>query len=494
MILFASCLLFSTFAGTHAAVGHSGSLEIVNKAVSPDGYSRSAVLVDGELPGPLITAEKGDRFQLNVVDKLTEADMLTDTSIHWHGLLQKYTNWADGMDDAEYPMTTGYSFLYDFETGDQADSHLSTQYCDGLRGPMVTYDPNDPVKDLYDIDDEGTVLSLSDWYHYNSLQAPKATTPLPNSTLINGLGRYENGPLSDLVVVNVSHGKRYRFRLVSMSCEPAWVFSIDGHSLNIIEVDSGATQPLLVDSIEIYPGQRYSFVLIATQEVSNYWIRACPLQNGMYQGFANGTNSAILRYAGAATQEPKSTTSTPVSKYPLVETALHPLVPTEVPGTHAPGAADVNLQFNITFNASIGRRTPIRQRPSYCRFSQERTHTAQELIPKGSLYELPRNKTIEISIPGAPVPPSWPQLPCSPQNWDNPVIRDVVSTGNSTDHLTTFRFRTDNAGPWILHCHIDWHLSIGLAVVLAEDIPGIETQIHPPVAWDQLCVINNSTA
>ena len=44
-------------------------------------------------------------------------------------------------------------------------SHLSTQYCDGLRGPMVIYDPEDPYLDMYDVDDESTVLTLADWYH-----------------------------------------------------------------------------------------------------------------------------------------------------------------------------------------------------------------------------------------------------------------------------------------------------------------------------------------
>ena len=32
-------------------------------------------------------------------------------------------------------------------------SHESVQYCDGLRGPMVIYDHDDPHKDLYDVDD-----------------------------------------------------------------------------------------------------------------------------------------------------------------------------------------------------------------------------------------------------------------------------------------------------------------------------------------------------
>jgi len=30
---------------------------------------------------------------------------------------------------------------------------LATQYCDGLRGPFVVYDPHDPHLHLYDYDD-----------------------------------------------------------------------------------------------------------------------------------------------------------------------------------------------------------------------------------------------------------------------------------------------------------------------------------------------------
>lgn len=31
--------------------------------------------------------------------------------------------------------------------------YLATQYCDGLRGAFIIYDPQDPHKHLYDIDD-----------------------------------------------------------------------------------------------------------------------------------------------------------------------------------------------------------------------------------------------------------------------------------------------------------------------------------------------------
>lgn len=92
-------------------------------------------------------------------------------------------------------------------------------------------------------------------------------------------------------------------------------------------------------------GQRYSFVLHADQKVGNYWVRANP--NLGLTGFAGGINSAILRYVGASKVEP-ATNSTGTT--PLVETALHPLVKTPVPGKPFPGGADVTLNLNIVLN------------------------------------------------------------------------------------------------------------------------------------------------
>jgi FtsP/CotA-like multicopper oxidase with cupredoxin domain len=59
----------------------------------------------------------------------------------------------------------GHSFTYNFASAGQAGtfwyhSHHSTQYCDGLRGPMIVYDPNDPMKTMYDVDD-GSLSGLA---------------------------------------------------------------------------------------------------------------------------------------------------------------------------------------------------------------------------------------------------------------------------------------------------------------------------------------------
>ncbi|GLB41431.1 putative multicopper oxidase family protein [Lyophyllum shimeji] len=476
--------------------------------IAPDGFSRSAVLAGGaadsvSFPGPLIKGNKGDRFQLNVIDSLTDGTMLKSTSIHWHGLFQRGSGWADGpVGVNQCPIAPGNSFLYDFTVPDQAGtfwyhSHYSTQYCDGLRGALVVYDPADPHASLYDVDDDSTIITLADWYH---VPAPSAgLVPTSDSTLINGLGRYPGGPTSPLAVINVVSGKRYRFRLVSISCDPNYVFSIDGHTMNIIEVDGVNVTPLTVDSIQIFAGQRYSFVLTANQPVGNYWIRAKP-NVALGVDFTGGINSAILRYSGAAVADP---TTTSTSSNPMLETNLHPLENPGAPGAHQAGGADVSLNLAIAFAGgkfTVNGATFAPPTAPVLLQIMSGARTAADLLPAGSVYPLPPNKVIEISIPGGTVGSPHPfhlhghtfdvirSAGSSVYNYDNPVRRDVVSIGGSTSDNVTIRFTTDNPGPWIMHCHIDWHLEIGLAVVFAEDPDTVSTMSHP-AAWDELCPI-----
>lgn len=53
-------------------------------------------------------------------------------------------------------------------------------------------------------------------------------------------------------------------RLVSISCDPNFTFSIDKHTMTIIEVDGITHKPYTVDQIQIFAAQRYSFVVRAS--------------------------------------------------------------------------------------------------------------------------------------------------------------------------------------------------------------------------------------
>ncbi|KAL0954253.1 hypothetical protein HGRIS_005381 [Hohenbuehelia grisea] len=504
--------IFSLLPSTNArTIGPIGQLHITNDIVAPAGLPRSAILANGQFPGPLIVGNKGDQFLLNVVNDLTDRTMRTSTTIHWHGLLQEQTSYADGPAFVtQCPIIPGHSFEYAFEARHQAGTfwyhaHYTTQYCDGLRGPFVIYDCDDPHKHLYDVDDESTVLSLGDWYNIPAtIAAANGSVPVPDATTFNGFGRSRNGTHdAPLYVKNVVYGKRYRIRLVNIACDPNYMFSIDGHMMTVIEADGLNVEPVMVEKLQIFASQRYSFVLEANQPIGNYWIRADP--NLGDRGFEGGINSAILHYLGAPHAEPMTpfVNSTAL----LWEGDLHPLENPAAPGIPIPGAADININLAMAFDPATARFTVndmTYQSPSVPILLQilSGTQTAQELLPNGGVYTLPSNAVVEISMPagvaGGPHPFHLHGHTFSvvrvagttEYNFVNPPRRDVVSIGGAGDNVT-IRFVTDNHGPWFLHCHIDWHLDMGLAIILAEDPSAMPAQQAIPEPWFDLCPMYN---
>ncbi|KAJ3563205.1 hypothetical protein NP233_g9089 [Leucocoprinus birnbaumii] len=332
-------------------------------------------------------ASKGDAFKSNVINNLTNATMLCSTSIHWHGLFQSGSAWADGpVGVTQCPIAPYHSFLCKFSVPDQAGtfwyhSHYSTQYCDGLCGVLIVRDLHYPHASLYDVDTDDTVITLTDWYH---LVLPEARMQRPpptvDATLINSHGwSYNNGTNSPLAVISVDH------------------------LMTIIENEGTNVDLLEVDSIQIYASQCYSFVLNANQPVDNYWICAQPNPSRGHLGFLNSVNSAILRYKGATDTDPISQ-ETNMSMNPLAETNLHPLTNPKAPGTPEIGAADVNLNLAITFdcekchfsvNGAIWTTPPT---PVLLQILSG-ARSAKELLPSGSVYMLPANSVIELSIP-----------------------------------------------------------------------------------------------
>ncbi|KAE9405272.1 laccase [Gymnopus androsaceus JB14] len=467
-------------------------LYISNKEIAPDGFRRSTVLAGktsetGQFPGPLLTAVKGERLSFNVTDVLTDPTMIRSTSIHWHGLFQKTTNYADGVAFvSQCPIAPNHSFLYDFGVRDQAGtfwyhSHLSVQYGDGLRGPIVVYDHDDPHRHRYDVDDESTVITLADWYHETSLQLLSGHgQPSADATLINGKGRYFGGPDAPLAVIEVKHGKRYRLRLISMAFHASHGFSIDGHNLTIIEVDGINTEPHTVNFIKMYPSQRYSVVLCAHQEIGNYRVRALSSAGVGAYNFTNGVNSGILRYKGAPNVEPTTSPSSNVNP--------------GAPGKPHPGGVDVvlNLALGFIHNPPTFYLNNVSYEPPsipvLLQVLSGKKH-AQDLLPKGSVYTLPRNKVIEINffVHGH----AFDVVKTSDSdsfNYVNPVRRDATLV--AFENQTTIRFVTDNPGPWFLHCHIDLHLAVCVLVVLFENnVPMLVLSLLLTADWKSLCPI-----
>jgi iron transport multicopper oxidase len=92
----------------------------------------------------------------------------------------------------------------------------------------------------------------------------------------------------------------------------------------------------------------------------------------------------------------------------MLETNLHPLSDPGAPGIPIPGAADVNLNLDIEFSITnleftVNNATFIPPTVPVLLQILSGAQTAQDLLPSGSVYVLPPNKVIEISIPGGSI-------------------------------------------------------------------------------------------
>lgn len=193
-----------------------------------------------------------------------------------------------------------------------------------------------------------------------------------------------------------------RWSQFGMLCLSPWSHPTDMHAQTVIEVDGNNVEPVTVDSIQIYAGQRYSFILNADKPIGNYWIRAQPSEGDL--GFDNGLNSAILHYNSAPNSDP--TTSQGSSTNLLRETDLHPLENPAAPGKPDQGGADVpiNLEIGIVQTPAVhftvnGASFTAPTAPVLLQILSGAS-VAQDLLPLGSVYPLPTNKVIELSIPG----------------------------------------------------------------------------------------------
>lgn len=163
------------------------------------------------------------------------------------------------------------------------------------------------------------------------------------------------------------------------------------------------------------------FQLTANQTIDNYWIRAGPPFG--FTNFTAGINSAILRYDGAAPIEP--VTSQPSTQVLLNETDLHPYVPrktvrdypsvlaatwhakhiplsTMQPGKPEKGSVDLPLNMAFGFNSTnffINNVTFVPPTVPVLLQILSGTQAAQDLLPAGSVYTLPKNASIEITFP-----------------------------------------------------------------------------------------------
>ncbi|KAI3332508.1 multicopper oxidase [Xylariaceae sp. AK1471] len=278
---------------------------------APDGFQKPMILVNGQSPGPLIEANTGDTIRVHVNNLMSN----WSTTIHWHGIDQRNTTWMDGVTGvSQCGIPPGRNFTYEFGLDDQRGTfwwhaHLSVQYSDGLYGPIVVHDPDEMVPE---IDDE-TIVFISDVYHtYGSVLLASylnstskwvpfesGVEPLADNILLNGQNTYDctvasttyPPPSSEelrssastleakctggqLYTTRIRTGQHVRLRLINSSSFLSYWFSIDNHTLSIVELDGIEISPITTRGVYLNIGQRASVIVTANQTAGNYYIRA----------------------------------------------------------------------------------------------------------------------------------------------------------------------------------------------------------------------------
>ena len=223
------------------------------------------MLINGSYPGPVIEAEWGDELEITVHNQLTNSN---GTSIHWHGIRQLHTNYADGVAGVtQCPISPNGTQVYHWRALQYGTSwyhsHFSLQYPDGIAGPIVIHGPTSANYDI----DLGPLL-LTDWYHRDafSLEYEELSgRPVqgPDSKLMNGTyGHFKclagdpncDPQAASTYQVTVVKGKTYKWGVVNTSSGTQYTFWIDGHNFTVVEADLVPIQPYETNVLNIAIG------------------------------------------------------------------------------------------------------------------------------------------------------------------------------------------------------------------------------------------------
>ncbi|XAR60286.1 L-ascorbate oxidase [Bertholletia excelsa] len=264
---------------------------------SPDGVEAAVMGIDGQFPGPTIRARAGDTVVVHLTNHLPTEGVV----IHWHGIRQLGTPWADGTASiSQCAINPGETFVYRFKV-DRAGTyfyhgHYGMQRSAGLYGSLIV-DVAEGEKEPFHYDGEFNLL-LSDWWHksVHEQELGLSSKPFrwigePQSLLINGRGQYNcslaarfsNSSGSQCMfkgseqyapdVLRVQPNKTYRLRVASTTALASLNLQIGNHKMVLVEADGNYLQPVVVEDMDIYSGESYSVLFTTDQDPSrNYWV------------------------------------------------------------------------------------------------------------------------------------------------------------------------------------------------------------------------------
>ncbi|KAH6762083.1 laccase 17 [Perilla frutescens var. hirtella] len=286
--------------------------------------SKSIVTVNGQFPGPTLTAREGDRLIIKVVNHVQY-----NVSIHWHGIRQLRSGWADGPAYiTQCPIQTGQSYVYNFTITGQRGTLFWHAHISWLRitlyGPIailprrgVAYPFPQPYKEI--------PIVFGEWWKadtetvINQATQSEGAPNISDAFTINGQpGPLYNCSATDTFKLRVKPGKTYMLRLINAALNDELFFSIANHNLTVVDTDAVYVKPFKASIVLLTPGQTTNVLFKTKNHHPNatFLMAARPYATGP-GAFDNSTTAAILEYHLSSKNKNNNANKFPLLKPPL---------------------------------------------------------------------------------------------------------------------------------------------------------------------------------
>lgn len=516
--------------------------------VNANGAVRNLTVINNQFPGPLLEANSGDTIYLHVQNHMTDEPV----SFHLHGLFYPNNTFDDGAASINVcPIPPGGNYTYKIPVGENEfgtywyHSHWSTQYADGVYGPLILHSPNeDKNLTYYDAD---RVIVVNDYYYEDAgdllsdylIPNNENSEPTPDAGLVSGTYTQDPSYLTPednnnkfQTATYFDPNKIYRVRVANVGYFLPFKFSIDLHTLTLIETDGTLIEPVESDYVDIAVGERYSFFLNrTTDDVDSYWIHArfnqfCLADDN--PDFATDV-MAIVSYNNVFQIPETSQTwqydggSPKCLGFPQDKLrTLGRTAPMNNNGTNRPdayveldvsftqgayqmtyayfneynwnGLSNTSSMHELLFNEDFRNKSHV---------ENEQTYNEHQYIlnfdKRGMIVDLLINNFDDGSHPfhlhgykfwvlanqnSGSFYPSFYESHPEKLDLTNPILRDTVNV--PPFGFAVLRFVVDNPGVFPFHCHIGWHIEAGLLLqVNALQSEWMKQEYNPQ--WADMC-------
>ncbi|XP_027351306.1 laccase-7-like [Abrus precatorius] len=267
------------------------------------------VAVNGSLPGPTIDVREGDTVIVHVLNQSPY-----NITVHWHGVFQRYSAWADGTEYiTQCPIRPSHRYSYKFNVTGQEGTLWWHAHAFDLQATVYgafiirpRFGHFFPFPQPY-----GEVpILLGDWFNSNVVDMEIEALDEGHGSntsvayTINGLpGDFYNCSQNQTFKTNVKQGRTYLLRMVNAAIDNHLFFKLAKHTFTVVAVDASYTEPYVTDIIVLAPGQSADVLFTANQSGGYYYMVAAPYSVGVPL-FDNTTTRGIVIYDNATSLQP----------------------------------------------------------------------------------------------------------------------------------------------------------------------------------------------